>query len=185
MAGKKVPNAKESWGFSTTSHTKANATQNTIVLTNRGQLVDSYRTSAYPNLGTLGPHYGLCDLSLSNKAKKNKEFSFPNVNEPTTSYKGTMSTARGYRPTRLQSIPGTSFDGRCKPTSAIYRGDRRRGSHVECPQARRQQMVQSTTNYKKIRLGSVPTSVDGRTGGQAEGTLLTSHGSQRRRCGGE
>ncbi|RKK61491.1 hypothetical protein BFJ69_g17116 [Fusarium oxysporum] len=66
MAGKKVPNAKESWEFSTTSHTKANATRNTIVLANRGQLVDSYRTSAYPNLGTLGPHYGLCDPSLSN-----------------------------------------------------------------------------------------------------------------------
>ncbi|KAH7204841.1 fungal-specific transcription factor domain-containing protein [Fusarium oxysporum] len=66
MAGKKVPNAKESWEFSTTSHTKANATRNTIVLANRGQRVDSYRTSAYSNLGTLGPHYGLCDPSLSN-----------------------------------------------------------------------------------------------------------------------
>ncbi|EXM24630.1 hypothetical protein FOTG_08134 [Fusarium oxysporum f. sp. vasinfectum 25433] len=66
MAGKKVPNAKKSWEFSTTSHTKANATRNTIVLANRGQLVDSYRTSAFPQLGTLGPHYGLCDPSLSN-----------------------------------------------------------------------------------------------------------------------
>ncbi|KAI8411346.1 hypothetical protein FOFC_07940 [Fusarium oxysporum] len=41
MAGKKFPNAKESWEFSATSHTKANATRNTIVLANRGQRLGS------------------------------------------------------------------------------------------------------------------------------------------------
>jgi hypothetical protein len=82
MAGKKVPNAKESWEFSTTSHTKANATRNTIVLANRGQLVDSYRTSAYPNLGTLGPHYGLCDPSLSNVSTADRYYLYYCLSSP-------------------------------------------------------------------------------------------------------
>ncbi|TVY66522.1 Acriflavine sensitivity control protein acr-2 [Fusarium oxysporum f. sp. cubense] len=66
MAGQKVPNSKERWDYSKTSHTKANATRNTIVLANRGQRLGTGRSAAYLDHSTPGLQYGLCDPSLSN-----------------------------------------------------------------------------------------------------------------------